>query len=54
MKHRVIQVCDVTKIKEKNAWQKNSIFENPRWPPAAILKIGGSVLLGTTKLNTLV
>ena len=54
MKHRVIQVYDVTRIKEKNAWLKNSIFENPRWPPAAILKVRGSVLMGTTKLKILV
>ena len=37
---------DVTISKEKKRWQKNGIFQNPRWRPAAILKIGGSVISG--------
>ena len=35
---------DVTISKEKNDGKKNLIFQNPRWRPAAILKMGGSVI----------
>ena len=41
-KHPVSPIYDEKKIKEINAHQKERNFENPKWPPAAILKTRGS------------